>query len=148
MVSDAGGVYDGSAFPASATATGVGDVSVSGSFVVTYYAGSSVGNNGSTTPPAGGGTYTVVAAFSSADANYGNAASAPLTFTIVPLPTSSVNALPAAESSLSFPITVTGSDPAPDQESRRTISTTPSMAALSRCGLRFPPRIPRPLSRA
>ena len=63
MASDAGGTYSGNPFPASATATGIGNASVSGSFAYTYYVGSSVTNSGSATPPTAAGTYTVVASF-------------------------------------------------------------------------------------
>ncbi len=82
VASDAGGTYNGNPFPASATATGVGGASVSGSFTFTYYVGSTVNGNGSSTAPTNAGTYTVVAAFSSADANYFNSQSPPVTFTI------------------------------------------------------------------
>ena len=84
VASDAGGTYSGNPFPASATATGIGNASVSGSFAYTYYVGSSVTNSGSATPPTAAGTYTVVASFTSTDSNYGNASSSPLTFTISP----------------------------------------------------------------
>src|SRR4029077_5332510 len=78
----AGGTYSGNPFPATATATGVGGASVSGSFAFTYYVGSTVNGNGSATAPTSAGTYTVVAAFASADPNYTNAQSAPVTFTV------------------------------------------------------------------
>ena len=82
VASDHGGVYSGNPFPASATAKGVGGVTVSGSFAFTYYVGSSVNGNGSSTPPTNVGTYTVVAAFTTTDPNYVNKSSAPLTFAI------------------------------------------------------------------
>ena len=41
VASDAGGTYSGNPFPANATATGIGNASVSGSFAYTYYVGSS-----------------------------------------------------------------------------------------------------------
>jgi RHS repeat-associated protein len=86
VATDAGGTYDGNAFPASATATGVGDASVSGTFGFTYYVGSSASGQGSSTAPIAAGTYTVVAVFSSSDPDYvaGPTDSAPLTFTISP----------------------------------------------------------------
>ncbi|HEX4141974.1 MAG TPA: MBG domain-containing protein [Pirellulales bacterium] len=80
--SDPGGTYSGNPFPATAAATGIGAATVSGSFALTYYVGSSVGTTGSSTPPTSAGTYTVVAAFTSADPNYNGAASTPLTFII------------------------------------------------------------------
>ena len=67
---DAGGTYDGNPFAASGTATGVGDVTVSGSFAFTYYAGGTANGQGSSTAPTNAGTYTVVAAFTSTDSNY------------------------------------------------------------------------------
>ena len=82
VATDAGGTYNGSPFPASATATGVGGVSIGGRFAFTYYVGSSVSGTGSSTAPSNGGTYTVIAAFGSTNSNYTNAQSAPVTFTI------------------------------------------------------------------
>ena len=83
---DAGGTYDGNPFAASGTATGVGDVTVSGSFAFTYYAGGTANGQGSSTAPTNAGTYTVVAAFTSTDSNYaaGPTDSAPVTFAISP----------------------------------------------------------------
>ena len=78
----AGPIYDGNPFPASATATGVGGASVTGTFAFTYYVGSMVSGSGSSTAPTNAGPYTVVASFTSADANYANAQSAPVTFTV------------------------------------------------------------------
>ncbi len=82
--SDAGGPENGSSYPASATATGVGGATVSGSFAFTYYVGSTASGNGSSTAPSSAGTYTVVADFTSTDPNYatGPTDSAPVTFTI------------------------------------------------------------------
>ena len=82
VATDAGGPYTGNPYPASATATGIGGAAVSGGFVYTYYVGSSVNGPGSTTPPTAANTYTVVAAFTSSNSNYGNASSLPVTFTI------------------------------------------------------------------
>src|SRR5262249_24210452 len=79
---DAGGTYNGNAFPASATATGVGGAAVSGSFGFSYYVGSTATGTASATAPTNAGTYTVVASFTSADANYADAQSAAVTFTI------------------------------------------------------------------
>ena len=80
--SDAGGPYTGNPYPATATATGIGGAAVSGTFVFTYYTGGSASGQGSTTPPTGPGQFTVVAAFTSTNPNYGNASSLPVTFTI------------------------------------------------------------------
>src|SRR5207244_5262531 len=76
--------YSGEPFAASATATGVGGGAVGGSFAFLYYVGSSAAGAGSSTPPTDAGTYTVVASFTSADGNYADAASDPVTFTIAP----------------------------------------------------------------
>jgi PhoPQ-activated pathogenicity-related protein len=81
---DNGGTYDGDTFPATATPTGVGGATVSGNSTFTYYLGSAVSGTGSSTAPTNAGTYTVVASFASTNPNYGNAKSAPLTFTISP----------------------------------------------------------------
>jgi PhoPQ-activated pathogenicity-related protein len=88
VASDAGGNFTGNPYPATATATGVGGASVGGSFVFTYYVGSTVSRSGSTTAPTGPGTFTVVAGFTSGDANYvtGPTSSLPVVFVINPLP--------------------------------------------------------------
>ena len=108
VASDAGGTYDGNPFPATATATGVGGASVSGSFTFTYYAGSTVSGTGSDTAPSTAGNYTVVAAFDSADPNYSNAHSAPLTFTIgQATPTVTVSDAGGTYNGSPFPATAT-----------------------------------------
>jgi ELWxxDGT repeat protein len=81
---DAGGTYNGNAFPATATATGAAGEPVHGNLAFTYYVGSTVSGTGSATAPTNPGTYTVVASFTSTDANYSNGMSAPVTFTITP----------------------------------------------------------------
>jgi Bacterial Ig-like domain (group 3)/Lamin Tail Domain/MBG domain len=57
-------LYDGTPKTATATATGIGGVTVAGSFTFTY--------NGSPTAPTLPGTYAVVASFISANVNYAN----------------------------------------------------------------------------
>jgi PhoPQ-activated pathogenicity-related protein len=79
---DAGGTFNGNPFAATATATGAAGEAVNGSFVFKYYVGGSAKGTPSSTAPIRAGTYTVVAAFTSADANYNNGQSAPVTFTI------------------------------------------------------------------
>jgi type VI protein secretion system component Hcp len=74
--------YDGTAHPATATATGVFGSAVSGTFSFTYYTGTTVRGTGTATAPTNAGTYTVVAHFTSADPDYVSADSAPLTFTV------------------------------------------------------------------
>src|SRR5215469_12381211 len=84
-VSDAGGTYNGSAFPATGTALGVdGKTAVNGSFSYAYYVGSSVSGTPSATAPTNAGTYTVVATFTSSDPNYASGGTAHTTFTIKP----------------------------------------------------------------
>jgi hypothetical protein len=84
-VSDAGGVYNGSPFAATATVAGIGGTpkaSLEGvEAVLTYYSGSTA-----TGPPLGGpptavGTYTVVASFPGS-VDYASASSTPVTFDI------------------------------------------------------------------
>ncbi len=79
---DPTGSYTGNPFTATATATGIGSTTVNGNATFTYYTGSTVNGTGTTIAPTALGTYTVVAAFTSTDPNYGNAVSKPLTFTI------------------------------------------------------------------
>jgi uncharacterized delta-60 repeat protein len=81
-VADAGGIYNGQPFPASATATGANNAAVTGAFAFTYYSGSTASGAGSPDAPTNAGTYTVVAFFTSGDPNYTNARSSPVTFTI------------------------------------------------------------------
>jgi PhoPQ-activated pathogenicity-related protein len=81
---DAGGTYNGSPFPASAAATALAGGPVSGNFTFTYYVGSTPTGSGSSTPPTNAGTYTVVAAFASANPTYADAQSPPITFSIKP----------------------------------------------------------------
>ncbi len=105
--SDAGGTYDGDAFPASGTATGVGGATISGTFAFTYYVGSSPSGQGSSTAPLDAGTYTVVAAFTSGNSDYSNATSGPVTFTISPA-TPTVLALDAGGTYNGQPFPATG----------------------------------------
>jgi hypothetical protein len=81
-VSDAGGVYNGQPFAASASATGIGGSMVAGAFAFSYYTGTTTSGPGSPIAPTLPGAYTVVAAFTSADANYADAQSRAATFTI------------------------------------------------------------------
>jgi hypothetical protein len=88
-VGDAGGIYTGAAFPATATVAGVVPgldstpaASLEGvSPTVTYYVGARVSGSGSSVAPSAVGTYTVTAFFPGS-ANYGAATSKPATFTI------------------------------------------------------------------
>jgi hypothetical protein len=81
-VGDAGGSYNGSAFPASGTAVGVdGTTAVAGSFRFAYYAGSSASGTPLAAAPTNAGIYTVVATFISNDPNYTNG-TAQTTFTV------------------------------------------------------------------
>ena len=64
-----------------------GHTPVNGRFIFTYYVGGAVGGSGSSTAPTTVGSYTVLADFISYDANYTNACSPSVTFTISPAPT-------------------------------------------------------------
>jgi cyclophilin family peptidyl-prolyl cis-trans isomerase len=83
-VVDAGGTYNGSAFSATATVTGVSGTAASSLDGVTptllYYTGSDTTGTSSTTAPTNAGTYTVVASFAGS-ANYA-AVKSQATFTI------------------------------------------------------------------
>ncbi len=113
-VSDAGGTYNGSAFPATDSVTGVSGVAGSSlegtGLTLTYYVGTGTGgaNLGSTAPTTAG-TYTVVASFAGST-DY-NAASAQTTFTIAKAtPTVSVSDAGGTYNGNPFPATdsVTG----------------------------------------
>ncbi len=84
-VSHAGGIYNGSPFPATATVTDVSGVPASSledvGLTMTYYVGTSVSGIGLANAPSAAGTYTVVASFAGSS-NYTAAQSAPATFTI------------------------------------------------------------------
>lgn len=67
--------YDGAAHPATGSATGVGGVSVGGTFTFTY--------NGSASVPTTPGTYAVVGTFASADPNY-TGGTGTATITVIP----------------------------------------------------------------
>ncbi len=71
-VSDMGGMFNGSAYAASATSIGLAGLAVPGNFTYTYYAGTSGSGPGSATAPTNVGTYTVVASFTSTDPDYVN----------------------------------------------------------------------------
>lgn len=68
--------YDGLPHPATASATGIGGVSL-GPVVVTY--------NGSATPPVSGGSYTVLAAFSGDGNHTGGSATSTIVINAIPL---------------------------------------------------------------
>ncbi len=84
-VADSGGTYDGSAFDATPTVTGLGGLPASSlegaAPTVTYYAGISAEGTPLSSAPINAGTYTVVAAFPGS-ADYSAAQSAPVTFMI------------------------------------------------------------------
>src|SRR5205823_3784405 len=78
-VSEAGGTYNGSAFPATATVNGGSSLAGFG-LTLTYYAGSGAGGSPLPGAPSAAGTYTVLASFAgSADYSSGSASA---TFTI------------------------------------------------------------------
>ena len=86
-VSDAGGTYNGSAFSATTTVTGVsgsaGSTLEGVAPTLLYYTGSSATGTGSATAPTTAGTYTVVASFAGSQ-SYTAAQSQVVTFTIAP----------------------------------------------------------------
>jgi len=86
---DVGGVYTGNPFMATATAAGVGGGGTlacatldSGTLTFSYYVGCSPSGSPLGSAPTNAGTYTVVAHYTSDNANYNSADSAPLSFTI------------------------------------------------------------------
>ena len=94
-VSDAGGTFNGSAFPATASVAGVVngvDTTPAATLesvgtTLTYYVGSDTsGTNLGSSAPTAIGTYTVVASFAGSQ-DYENATSSPLTFNITLEPT-------------------------------------------------------------
>ena len=80
-VTDAGGTYNGSAFPATVTVTGVQGSAVASLEGVTPTVTYCQGNSCSSTPPTQAGTFTVTANFPGS-ADYAAAQSVPVTFTI------------------------------------------------------------------
>jgi CSLREA domain-containing protein len=79
-VTDAGGTFDGSAYPATAKVNG--GASLEGIFpTLTYYAGSTATGTPLSGAPSDAGMYTVVASFPGST-DYGSDSSLPLTFTI------------------------------------------------------------------
>ncbi len=88
-VSDAGGVANGSPFPATVTLTGTSGsptATLDGvSPTLTYYVGPTATGTGSAAAPSAAGTYTVVASFAGSE-NYNAADSSPVTFVISPAP--------------------------------------------------------------
>ncbi len=88
-VADAGGMANGSPYPATITLIGMSGTPTDAldgvTPTATYYVGPAVTGSGSTTPPTAAGTYTVVASFAGSD-NYAAAQSDPVTFVITPAP--------------------------------------------------------------
>ncbi len=84
-VTDAGGTYTGSPFPATASVTGASGIPTSSlegvTPTLTYYAGSAAAGTPLAGAPTAAGTYTVVANFPGST-DYGSAASTPVTFAI------------------------------------------------------------------
>jgi PhoPQ-activated pathogenicity-related protein len=81
-VTDNTGFFNGSAFAATATATGLAGLPVPGDFTYTYYAGATASGTPLASAPTTAGTYTVVTSFDSSDPDYVDASSLPLTFQI------------------------------------------------------------------
>ena len=132
-VNDAGGIYNGIPFPASASAIGVGDTPITGSFSFTY---TDSQGHASSTAPTNAGSYAVVATFTSMDSNYASG-TASTTFTInQALPIFSI-APAQATSSATGPTTISfdvSLSQAPNQNVSVTVSTangTGSDAAIA-----------------
>ena len=108
-MTDAGGVYTGSTYPATATVTGLSGTAASLEGVtptLTYYVGSTPSGNGSSTAPSAVGTYTVVAAFAGST-DYTSASSSK-TFTItVATPTVNVTDAGGVYTASTYPATAT-----------------------------------------
>ncbi len=91
-VSDAGGPYTGNPYPATALVNGAATLEGIAP-TLAYYVGSAATGTPSSTAPTAAGTYTVVANFGGSP-DYAVASSAPLTFTIYPVPTSATVGIP------------------------------------------------------
>ena len=118
--SDAGGEFTGSPFPAVATITGLSGAASSSlegvTPVLTYYAGSLASGTPLPGVPNQGGTYAVIASFAGS-ADYKQAQSAPVTFTIQPAVASVTLTSSVTSSVYAQPVTlvakVTGSGATP-----------------------------------
>lgn len=74
--------YSGQPSPATAEVLGVGGGQIEGAVSFTYYVGATTSGPGSPNPPVAPGLYTVIATYTSADENYIDGQSEPLTFEI------------------------------------------------------------------
>ncbi len=117
VVSDGGGLYNGSPFAAAVTIAGIDGTagpSLEGiSPALTYYAGTSATGTPLSGPPAGAGTYTAIAAFPGS-VNYAPTQSAPVTFTIAPVGTTVWLATSSASAVVGQPVTLTANAAAAD----------------------------------
>jgi N-acetylneuraminic acid mutarotase len=104
---DAGGVYNGNPYAASATAIGAGGASIAGSFTFTYVDSQ---GNALSSAPVNAGAYSVTAHFTSGDPQYTNADSAPITMVITPAaPTVTAIDAGGTYNGQSFPASATAS---------------------------------------
>jgi hypothetical protein len=98
-VSDAGGIYTGASFPATATVNGATKLETIAP-TVAYYAGSTATGTPLGSAPSAAGTYTAVATFAGS-ADYAGATSSPVTFNITILPAApSITTQPAGQTVL------------------------------------------------
>jgi len=106
---DAGGVYNGNPYSATATVTGTGDVSITdGTVTFAYYlASDTTFSSPLSGAPTDAGSYSVIASFSG-DADYSSADSAPTLFTITPA-TPTVSVTDAGGVYTGSPFSATGS---------------------------------------
>ena len=124
------GTYNGSAFAATVTVTGVSGVpgsSLEGvSPTLLYYAGSDTSGTGSASAPVDVGTYTVVASFAGST-DYSAAQSQPVTFTIAQAPltiTADNKVLPVGAPLPTLTFTSTGLVEGDSLTTQPTLSTT------------------------
>ncbi len=107
QIADAGGAYTGSAFPATATVTGVNGSAAANLEGVTPTVTYCQGNTCSSTPPTQAGTYTATASFAGS-ADYAAVQSKPVTFTIAKAtPTIQISDAGGTYNGSAFPATVT-----------------------------------------
>jgi predicted outer membrane repeat protein len=103
-VTKSGGMYNGRPVPATAGAVGLGGAVVKGSITYSYFAGGPA----SSVPPTNAGSYSVVAAFASANTDYTGGQSSTTTFSISPAtPKVTVKDAGGIYSSQPFPATAT-----------------------------------------
>ncbi|HJX83746.1 MAG TPA: hypothetical protein VJ723_05330, partial [Candidatus Angelobacter sp.] len=98
-----GVIYDGATHACSATATGIGSVTVTGTQAITY--------NGSAVAPSAQGNYAVTDSFTSTDPNYNNASGAgSLTISALAPTLANLSPIVTPQNSAGFNLTVNGTN--------------------------------------